>query len=155
MPHPDPLPLIEQATTYTAVIADVPVVIVLPRMRSIHIAESGALVTGDAWTDAVIAHGAQPMTDMEFAGGLTPGWTVTLTADMTTATITGPARLGEIYTGELVADPTWRELAGQLHRDGAGLPVITGTAEQMSPDGALEMMEQERAVWVRARTMLP
>ncbi|WP_280392782.1 hypothetical protein [Nocardia wallacei] len=150
----DALPPIEQATTYTAIIAGVPVVILLPRLRSVHIAEDGALVTGDAWTTAVTAHGAQPLTDLEFAAAPAPGWLVTLAADMTTAAIAGPAGLGEIYAGELVAEPKWRELVEQLHRDGAGLVVITGTAERMDPEAALEMMEAERAVWVRARMAL-
>lgn len=153
MAYPGPLPPIEQATTYTAVIAGVPVVILLPRMRSVHIAEDGALVTGDAWTAAVTAYGAQPMTDLAFAGGLTPGWTVTLAEDMTAVTIAGPG-LGEIFTGGLVAEPSWRELVEQLHRDGAGLVVITGTAEQTSPERALEMMEADRAVWVCAHLVL-
>lgn len=147
-------PEIEQATTWTAVIGVEPVVILLPRLRVVHIAESGALVTADAWTAAVRAHGARPMLDMAFAGGPVPGWLVTLEKDMTAARITGPAGLGEIYAGELAADPDWRQQVTQLHHTGAGLVVITGTTERLDPDAALEMMEAERAVWVRAHTAL-
>ncbi|MBB5918966.1 hypothetical protein BJY24_007899 [Nocardia transvalensis] len=154
MPLQDSLPPIEQATTYTAVIGSDPVLIVLPRMRSVHIAPSGELAAADAWTAAVTAHGAMPMTDAEFAHQVTPGWLVTIAKAMTTATIAGPPGLGEIYTGALEADRRWRQLVEQLHQDGGGLVVITGTADRMEPEAALEMMEAERAVWVRARTTL-
>ncbi len=46
--QPNPVPEIEQATTFTAVIAAEPVLILLPRMRAVNIAESGTLVTADA-----------------------------------------------------------------------------------------------------------
>ena len=147
-------PEIEQATTWTAVIGAEPVVILLPRVRGVHIEpSSGALVSADAWTTAVTEHGARPMRDLEFAADPAPDWLITLSADMTTAgtttaRITGPAGLGEIYTGELVADPDWRRQVADRHE--ASLVLITGTAERMTPQAALEMMEAERAVWVRA-----
>ncbi|WP_216915235.1 hypothetical protein [Nocardia noduli] len=143
-------PEIEQATTFTAIIGTTPVVIVLPRMRAVQIAESGALVTADAWTTALLKHSAQPMRDTDFVGDPAPGWTATIGPRVTTVRITGPAGLGEIYSGELQADPTWRERVAGLHHIGAGLVVVSGTAAQLTPDAALEMMEAERAVWVRA-----
>uniref|UniRef100_UPI003F491591 hypothetical protein n=1 Tax=Nocardia sp. CA-095871 TaxID=3239971 RepID=UPI003F491591 len=146
-------PEIEQATTFTAVIAATPVLIVLPRMRATLIAASGALVTADAWTTALLEHGARPMRDTDFLGDPTPGWTVTIGAGLTTVRISGPAGLGEIYDGELAADTTWRERVADLHHIGAGLVVISGTADQLTPDAALEMMESERAVWVRSHTV--
>ena len=148
------IPEIEQATTYTAIIGTTPVVIVLPRFRGVHIAESGALVTADAWTTALLAHGARPMHDLEFSGDPAPGWTVTIGAGVATARITGPAGLGIVYDGELEADTAWREQVAGLHHLGAGLVVISGTAEQPTADAALEMMEAERAVWLRAATTL-
>jgi hypothetical protein len=147
-------PEIEQATTYTAIIGTTPVVILLPRMRATLIAESGALVTADAWTTALLEHGAQPMRDTEFVGDPAPDWRVTLDQHMATALIMGPPGLGEIYAGELVADTEWRRQVAQRHHEGEGLVVITGTAEQQTPGAALEMMETERAVWVRAATAL-
>ncbi|WP_040713315.1 hypothetical protein [Nocardia takedensis] len=148
------MPEIEQATTFTAIIGSTPVVIVLPRFRSVHIAESGALVTADAWTTALLEHGAVPMRDLDFLGDPVPGWTVTIGAGVATARITGPAGLGVVYEGELEADAAWRERVAGLHHIGAGLVVISGTAEQPTADAALEMMEQERAVWIRAATAL-
>ncbi|WP_280405279.1 hypothetical protein [Nocardia brasiliensis] len=154
MSQPNLPPEIEQATIFTAVIGAEPVVIVLPRFRNVHIAESGELVTADAWTSAVSAHGARPMRAVEFAAGPLPGWLVTLAQDMTTVQIMGPADLGELVAGELAATPDWRQMAVLNHRTGAGLVVITGTAERMDGEAALEMMESERAVWVRADTAL-
>ncbi|WP_433717425.1 hypothetical protein ACQP2U_43835 (plasmid) [Nocardia sp. CA-084685] len=154
MSQPNLTPEIEQAVTFTAVIGSTPVVILLPRFRSVQIAPSGVLVTADAWTSAVRAHGARPMLDLEFAGDPVPGWLVSLAEDMTTVRIMGPTGLGEVYAGELVSDVEWRQQVEQLHRTGAGLVVVTGTAERLDPDAALEMMESERAVWVRSRTAL-
>jgi hypothetical protein len=147
-------PEIEQATTWTAIVGTTPVLIVLPRIRATLIAKSGALVTADAWTTALLEHGARPMRDTEFLGDPTPGWTVTIGPGLTTVRISGPAGLGEIYGGELVADTTWRERVAGLHHIGAGMVVISGTADQMTPDAALEMMESERAVWVRSHAVL-
>ncbi|WP_331764107.1 hypothetical protein OG225_43425 (plasmid) [Nocardia sp. NBC_01377] len=147
-------PEIEQATTFTAIIGTTPVVILLPRMRATLVAESGALVTADAWTTALLEHGAQPMRDTDFLGDPAPGWTVAIGPRVATVRISGPAGLGEIYDGELHADPTWRERVAGLHHLGAGLVVVSGTAEQLTPDAALEMMEAERAVWIRAATAL-
>ncbi|MGN2642512.1 hypothetical protein ACTD5D_41325 [Nocardia takedensis] len=147
-------PEIEQATTFTAIIGSTPVVIVLPRVRATVIAESGALVTADAWTTELLTHGAQPMRDTDFTGDPAPGWTVTIGAGAATARITGPTGLGEIYNGELHADATWRERVAGLPHIGAGLVVISGTADHPTPDAALEMMEREQAVWIRARTTL-
>jgi hypothetical protein len=144
------IPEIEQATTFTAVIGETPVVILLPRFRSVHITATGALVTEDAWTSAVRAHGAEPMLDLEFAAGPAAGWLVTLAGDMTAARITGPAALGVVYEGELVYEGQWRRRVEHDLRTAAGLVVVTGTAEGMDPDAALEMMEQGRASWVRA-----
>ncbi|MBH0780371.1 hypothetical protein [Nocardia bovistercoris] len=149
-----PVPEIEQATTYTAVIVGEPVVILLPRMRATLIAESGALVSADAWTAAVTRHGAVPMLDLGFAADPVPGWSIVLDRAMTAARITGPAGLGEIYTGALEAAPDWRHRVAQRHRDGGGLVVITGRADRMDPEAAQEMMEQERAVWIRTRLVL-
>ncbi|MEV0713001.1 hypothetical protein [Nocardia aurea] len=147
-------PEIEQATAFTAVIGTTPVVIVLPRMRAALIAESGALVTADAWIAALTEHGAQPMRDTDFVGDPAPGWTVTIGRGLTAVRITGPAGLGEIYDGGLEADTAWRERVAGLHHIGAGLVVISGTADSTTPDAALEMMETERAVWIRAATEL-
>lgn len=152
--QPRSAPPIEQVTTYTGIIGSTPVVILLPRCRSVHIATDGALVTADAWTAAVSAHGARPMLDLAFTGEVAPGWLVTLTEDMTTASITGPADLGEIYAGSLVCDAGWRRQVEQLRRIGAGLVVVTGTAEGLDLEAAMEMMENERAVWVRAELAL-
>ncbi|WP_040712131.1 hypothetical protein [Nocardia takedensis] len=145
-------PEIEQATTFTATIGATPVIIVLPRLRAVHIAESGGLVTGDAWTTALLAHGARPMRDTDFRGEPASDWTVTLGPGMATARISGPPGLGEIYDGELHADTGWCERVAGMHHLGMGLVVISGAAESMTADGALEMMEAERAVWVRATT---
>ncbi|MGY4102011.1 hypothetical protein ACW2Q0_21045 [Nocardia sp. R16R-3T] len=147
-------PEIEQATIFTAVIGAEPVVIVLPRFRSLHIAESGELVTADAWTSAVSAHGAVPLLDIEFAAGPVSGWLVTFAQDMTAVQILGPPGLGELVAGELAASVDWRQKAELNHHTGAGLVVITGTAQRMDGEAALEMMESERAVWVRAHTAL-
>ncbi|WP_216915444.1 hypothetical protein [Nocardia noduli] len=147
-------PEIEQAMTWTAVIGTTPVVIVLPRFRSVHIAESGTLATADAWTTALTEHGAQPMRDTDFLGDPAPGWTVTIGAGVTTVRITGPTGLGEIYSGGLEADTQWRERVAGLHHIGTGLIVISGTADQLTPDAALEMVEAEHAVWIRATTEL-
>ncbi|WP_405180964.1 hypothetical protein OG225_07170 [Nocardia sp. NBC_01377] len=147
-------PDIEQAITFTAIIGSTPVVIVLPRFRSVHIAESGALVTVDAWTTALLEHGAQSMLDTDFLGDPTPGWTAAIGPGVTTVRITGPAGLGEIYSGELEADTAWRERVAGLHHIGAGLVVISGTADSTTPDAAQEMMESERAAWIRAATVL-
>lgn len=146
-------PEIEQATTYTAILGSTPAVILLPRVRTVHIAPSGALMTADAWTSAVRAAGAMPMTDLTFTAGPVPGWLVTLAEDMTSVRIAA-AELGEIFVGELVGDADWRRQVAQLHRTDSGLVVVTGTPERLDPDAALEMMESERAVWVRANTAL-
>ncbi|MBF6548892.1 hypothetical protein [Nocardia brasiliensis] len=148
------VPEIEQARTWTAVIGTEPVVILLPRLRGVLIAESGALVSADGWTTAWRDHGAQPMTDMLFESAATPGWSVTLTDAFTRARIAGPDGLGGIYTGELAADPQWCRQVEQRGRAGVGLVVISGTAEQLDPDAALAMMEAGRAVWVRAALSL-
>ncbi len=149
-----PVPEIEQVTTFTAIIGSTPVVIVLPRVRATVIAESGALVTADAWTTALLAHGAQPMRDIEFHDDPAAGWTITIGAGLTAVRISGPAGLGDIYDGELVADTAWRERVAGLHHLGAGLVVISGTVAHPTPDAALEMMEQDRAVCVRVATAL-
>jgi hypothetical protein len=83
-----------------------------------------------------------------------PGWRVTFAQEMTAVQVMGPADLGELVTGELVASADWRQKAKLNHRTGAGLVVITGTARRMDGEAALEMMESERAVWVRAYTAL-
>ncbi len=38
------------------------------------------------------------MLDIDFVGDPAPGWTVTIDQDLTTARITGPGGLGEIYS---------------------------------------------------------
>ncbi|MCX4099133.1 hypothetical protein [Nocardia sp. alder85J] len=132
-------------------IAGVPVLIVLPRFRSVHIAPDGGLVSADGWTSKVCEHGARPMVDLEFVGGPEPGWRVALDAGAAGVRVTGPAGLGEMFAGELVCEPDWWRQVELDHRAGLGLVVVTGTA-RTDPDAALEMMEAGRAVWVRART---
>ena len=94
------------------------------------------------------------MRDTDFVGDPAPGWTVTIGRGLTAVRITGPAGLGEIYDGGLEADTAWRERVAGLHHIGAGLVVISGTADQLTPVAALEMMEAERAVWIRTATEL-
>ncbi|WP_216917966.1 hypothetical protein [Nocardia noduli] len=148
-------PEIEQATAFTAVIGTEPVAVVLPRFLSVPMAESGALVTADAWIAALTEHGAQLMRDTDFLGDPAPGWTVAIGPAVTTVRINGPAGLGEIYEGELQAETKWRERVAGLHHIDAGVVVIiSGRADQLSPDAALDMLESGRAVWVRAHTTL-
>ncbi|WP_157978427.1 MULTISPECIES: hypothetical protein [Nocardia] len=137
-------PEIEQATTFTAIIGTTPVIIVLSRFRSVHIAESGTLFTADAWTTALLEHGAQPMLDTDFLGDPAQDWTDIIGPGLTPVRVTGPAGLGEIYSGGVEADTAWRERVAGLHHIGAGLVVISGPADQPTPDAAQQMMESER-----------
>ncbi|MCX4099225.1 hypothetical protein [Nocardia sp. alder85J] len=144
------IPEIEHLVIHTAIVGTTPVVILLPRVRSVHIAPTGALVTSDAWTDEFRARGAVPLRDMAFAGARTPGWRITVDAGLSAIRIAGPAGLGVVGAGELVSDPSWRRAVERDLRDRGGLVVVTGTAQSTEPEAAVEMMEQDRAVWIRA-----
>ena len=146
----DVLARLEQASTFTAIVADVPVVIVLPRFHGMFV-DGGDLVDADAWTSAVRAAGARELEDLDFVAGLTPGWRVVMNSTATQVTVELPDGLGGgcLYEGELFATDIWHQRVRRDHRNGRGLVVVTGTATPTG-EAAMEMMEQGRASWLRA-----
>ena len=146
----DVLARLEQALTFTAIIADVPVVIVLPRFHAMFV-DGLDLVDTDAWTSAVRAAGARELEDLDFRADPAPGWGVVMNSTGTHVRVELPEGLGGGYLceGELVAEDAWHQQVQQDHRDGRGLVVVTGTAAPTG-EAALEMMEQGRASWLRA-----
>lgn len=148
----DVLSRIEQATCYTAVIAGVPVLIVLPRFHGMVLNENqDVLVDTDLWTSAVRVAGARELANLDFIADPAPGWHVVLDPSAAQVRVELPEGLGGgyLYEGEVVAEDDWCQQVEQDHRDGRGLVVVTGTAAPTG-EAALEMMEEGRASWFRA-----
>lgn len=113
------------ATAWAVTIVGEPVVILAPHWTLTAIGQDGSLATADAFETAVRGAGAQPLTDLSFAGTPVSGWLVTIHPD-SRAEITGPGVVGEIYNGSLPASAQWLE---QVHeRQGRGLVVVTVAA---------------------------
>lgn len=147
-------PEIDDAAIYPATIGDTLVVIVLPRFRSVQMTGDGVLLTADAWTTRLRAHGARPLTSPDFPGGIDAGWSVTFTAAASSVAIDGPGDLAGLFSGTLDFDPAWQRDYTRVHQTGRGLVVVTGTAAELSPAGAQDMLAHDRALWIRAQTHL-
>lgn len=141
-----PPPAIEEVSVFAFVLADEPVLIVIPHVIGSMISEDGALLAADAFESAVRAHGARPLLDLDFLGAPVPGWMTLFDPETTAVRITGPGLVGNLFDGTLPTSAAWRQrVAENSHR---GLVVITGSTAP-TPDDALEMIDAGRASWIR------
>lgn len=141
-------PGIDEGTVFAVILDDTPVLILLPRFSLTRLDDNSTPHATDEFEDAVRAHGARPLIDLEFPGEPTPGWRASVDAGTARARITGPNSLGPVYDGRLDAHPSWHHRVNENRRLHHGLVVITGSAPP-TPDAALDMIATGRASWVR------
>ncbi|MRH93351.1 hypothetical protein GFY24_39065 [Nocardia sp. SYP-A9097] len=112
---------IDDAHILTGTIDGEPVLILLTRFRVAQIAQDGALVSGDVLESAVRAHGAAPMTDIDFdRAPVAAGWRAVIDARRNRVLLIAPDEQ-YLHIGDLACEPAWYQYIAERQREGRGL----------------------------------